>query len=130
MNSSTSECVRALAGNPAHSGSFLDGGQGATGEIRIDTVAASGMPQSDDVLQIHQPGLASASDDRRYRVDHTVFAVQAGGTLFIIDDRDPPQEVREVAARRSAEASPPSSPTPRPRPACSAPARPVLSAPA
>ncbi|MCF6475863.1 hypothetical protein FAF44_47120 [Nonomuraea sp. MG754425] len=26
------------------------------------------------------------------------------GTLFIIDDRDPPQEVRDLAARRSAEA--------------------------
>ncbi|MFC4014792.1 hypothetical protein ACFOY2_46755 [Nonomuraea purpurea] len=26
------------------------------------------------------------------------------GTLFIIDDRDPPQEIRELAARRSAEA--------------------------
>lgn len=26
------------------------------------------------------------------------------GTLFIIDDRDPPQEVRELAARRSADA--------------------------
>ncbi|MEV6986764.1 hypothetical protein AB0M95_36660 [Sphaerisporangium sp. NPDC051017] len=26
------------------------------------------------------------------------------GTLFIIDDRDPPQEIRDLAARRSAEA--------------------------
>ncbi|SDL98667.1 hypothetical protein [Nonomuraea jiangxiensis] len=26
------------------------------------------------------------------------------GTLFLLDDRDPPQEIRELAARRSAEA--------------------------
>ncbi|MGW2157515.1 hypothetical protein [Nonomuraea sp. NPDC001699] len=71
--------------------------RGFYGELILDHATVTGLGELSDLRR-------AARAAGRQLGWHVRTHVADNGTLFIIDDRDPPQEIRRLADRRAAEA--------------------------